>query len=118
MDNKRDYGWQFAVLNRIRFGTDKINNSWNNYLRHKLWSDKAKNLRRHVISQKGKKVVDRKLKKTIKDYCKKAFGKASYWPRIAFYTELRGEFLEGWLPLNYFNFELLPKMNPKVFRDL
>jgi hypothetical protein len=34
---------------------------------------------------------------------------------LAYYTELRGEFKEGWIPDDYYRFELIPKMNPEKY---
>lgn len=39
------------------------------------------------------------------------FGSASYWPWLALYTELRGEFHEGWIPNDYMVYKILPNFN-------
>ncbi|MFC4871572.1 sugar-transfer associated ATP-grasp domain-containing protein [Negadavirga shengliensis] len=59
----------------------------------------------------GRKAVDKRLKRKIKAYCKTKFGSKNYWPWIALYTEIRGEFIPGWIPNDYYKFNLLPKMN-------
>ena len=69
--------------------------------------------RKEVIKRKGRSALSSHVKSSIKDYAKKRFGKADYWPCLAHYTELRGEFIEGWLPYDYYRFVLLPKINPK-----
>lgn len=68
--------------------------------------------RRKIIKLNGRKVVSRKVKKTIKEYSKRRFGKKSYWPYLAYYSEIRGEFVEGWIPYDYFRFKFIPRMNP------
>jgi hypothetical protein len=68
--------------------------------------------RREIVKLNGKRVVTRQIKKTIKEYCKRRFGKKSYWPQLATNTEARGEFVEGWIPYDYLRFKFLPKLNP------
>jgi len=81
--------------------------------------NEAHRSRRMVARKMGRKVVSRKVKKSIKLYAKRRFGRKSYWPSLAFYTEVRGEFVEGWIPYDYFRFVLMPKLNPKpaVYMD-
>ncbi len=50
----------------------------------------AHSLRQKLIKRQNKKVVDRKIKRTLKSYAKKTFGSSSYWPWLALYTEIRG----------------------------
>jgi Sugar-transfer associated ATP-grasp len=69
--------------------------------------------RKVVVKRKGKSVLNRHVKRTIKEYAKQRFGKTAYWPYLALYTEIRGEFIKGWLPYDYYRFVLLPKINPK-----
>ncbi len=75
--------------------------------------------RRDAVREKGIKALDRKTKRTIKKYARQRFGKASYWPYLALYTEIRGQFIKGWIPADYYRFKLLPKINPKpsVYMD-
>jgi hypothetical protein len=75
--------------------------------------NEAHRLRKEVIKKKGKSVLNRHVKKTIKEYTKQRFGKTAFWPYLALYTEIRGEFIKGWLPYDYYRFVLLPKINPK-----
>src|SRR5699024_2011816 len=42
-------------------------------------------------------------------------GSRTYWPWLAYYTELRGEFKEGWTPYDYYRFKILPEMNPEQY---
>jgi len=75
--------------------------------------NEAHRSRRKISRISGRKVVTRQVKREIKAYCKKRFGSKSYWPSIAQYSEIKGEYLEGWIPYDYFRFTLLPKLNPK-----
>lgn len=70
-------------------------------------------LRAQVAKKKGRTVINSKVRKNIKKYCRQRFGSKAYWPYLSFYTEIRGEFIEGWIPYDYFRFVLLPKLNPK-----
>ena len=69
--------------------------------------------RRKVVEKNGVKVINQQIKKSIKEYAKTRFGSEAYWPFLALYTEIRGEFIKGWLPYDYYRFVLLPKINPK-----
>ena len=75
----------------------------------------ANRIRKSVISENGEKVADKKQIKRIKEYCRESFGSSAYWPWLALYTELRGEFKKGWIPDDYYRFELLPKLNPEKY---
>jgi hypothetical protein len=68
--------------------------------------------KRATVRKKGFSVVDGKTKKAIKDYSRERFGKATYWPYLALYSEIRGQFIKGWMPYDYFRYVLLPEMNP------
>jgi len=63
------------------------------------------------VKHNGKQVVDRSLKAKIKNYCKERFGDSAYWPWLAVYSEIKGEFKEGWIPYDYYRFQLIPKWN-------
>jgi hypothetical protein len=71
----------------------------------------ANKSRREVIKRKGKKVVNRQIMRSIKKYSKKRFGTRVYWPYLALYTEIRGQFMEGWLPDDYFRYILVPQIS-------
>jgi len=74
--------------------------------------------RRRIIRRKGKSVVTRELKKTIKQYAKERFGSKSYWPYLALYTEMRGHFKKGWIPDDYFTHVVEPKINPRLYGNI
>lgn len=77
--------------------------------------NEAHRYRKKVVQIKGEALINRKIKKFIKDYAKKRFGKKAYWPYLALYTEMRGQFIEGWIPHDYFNLKILPKINPRNY---
>lgn len=78
----------------------------------------AHKLRKELVKKKGNAIIDRQLKKSIKEYASHRFGKTAYWPYLALYTEIRGEFIKGWLPYDYYHLMLLPKTNPPNYCHL
>jgi hypothetical protein len=74
--------------------------------------------RKQLVRRTGRPVMTRKLKKQIKQYARKRFGSAAYWPHLAHFTEIRGEFIEGWIPEDYFRYILEPRLNPSNFSKL
>lgn len=55
-------------------------------------SNSAHIARREVILKNGYKIVDSKTKKAIKAYLKANYGSSLFWPHLALYAEIRGEF--------------------------
>jgi hypothetical protein len=89
------------------------------YDRFKAWREYANSRRQaHVIRErvtraKGSITVDRKMIRQIKNYSGEIFGNEGYWPWLAVYTELRGEFIEGWMPDDFYKLEMIPALNPR-----
>ena len=83
------------------------------HIRHEARRD-----RKRIIAAKGKSVVTRKVKHTIKEYARRRFGSRSYWPFLALYTEMRGHFVEGWVPDDYFTHMVEPKVNPRLYGNV
>ena len=79
---------------------------------------KANKLRKQVVQARGEKVLNRKLKGAIKAYSRKRFGTKAYWPYLAYYTEIRGEFVDGWIPYDYYRYVMLPKINPQYSTEI
>jgi len=77
---------------------------------------KAHSLRKKLIKEKNHQVVDNELKKDLKSYSKETFGNNAYWPWLALYTEIRGEFKPGWLPDDYYTVILLDEYCPEDAR--
>jgi hypothetical protein len=75
-------------------------------------------LRKKVVKINGRKVINRQVKDSIKAYSKRRFGSKSYWPYLAYYTEIRGKFVEGWIPHDYFRFTFVPRLNPMPARAM
>src|SRR5699024_3520683 len=115
MADFREYSISSRILNKTKILLNKVNNSWGEFVSFKMSRDKAKRIRKKVIPINGKKIVDSKQKKIIEEYCKNTFGSRAYWPWLAYYTELRGEFKEGWTPYDYYRFKILPEMNPEQY---
>jgi hypothetical protein len=70
---------------------------------------------RSMVAEKKKRpVVGRREIKMIKEYAGDIFGDRRYWPWLACYMEIRGEFKEGWIPNNYYSNELIRKLNPSA----
>lgn len=97
---------------RLRLSFEHIANKTSTYLLYSYSRNEAHSARRKVVRKKGVRIVDHKVKSLIKKYCRDYFGKESYWPHLALYTEIRGEFIRGWIPEDYYWLDLLPKWNP------
>jgi len=90
------------------------------YLERKLrlffYRRMAHRLINKIVQKRGYQIVDRQIKKTIKSYAKRKYGSSRFWPWLALYTEVQGEFIEGWLPSDYYMAYLLKKYNPESIR--
>jgi len=72
---------------------------------------KAHKFRKEVIKNKGKTIITKDIKQEIKEYSKQRFGTSAYWPYLALYTEIRGEFIKGWIPHDYYRHVIDPIWN-------
>jgi len=79
---------------------------------------KAYRLRKQVVQTRGETILNRKLKRAIKAYSRKRFGTKAYWPYLAYYTELKGEFVDGWIPYDYYRYMMLPSINPQYSTEI
>ncbi len=86
--------------------------------RLKRYTKKAHGIRQNVIERTGREVVTKKVKEEIKEYSKEMFGTPSFWPWLAVYTEIKGKFIPGWLPNDYFQINILDEWNPRMFSEL
>lgn len=95
---------------------------WVLSLRHKrrlYYSRKiSKSFLKKVRKLKGASVIEKKTEKRIEAYAKKRFGDIGYAHWLFVYTELRGEFKEGWIPDDFFAYELLPFLNDEHISHL
>lgn len=78
----------------------------------------AERIRKEIVDKKGHSFLDKKTFKTIREYASETFGSADYWPWLALYTEIREKFVEGWIPNEYYTFELIPVWNPVKLSQL
>lgn len=95
----------FRFIASLKRAGDRLTVVYSRYLAHRG--------RKQVVKYKGESVINRQVKKDIKAYARERFGSTSYWPYLAFYTELRGEFVRGWLPYDYYRYKILPRINPQ-----
>jgi len=92
----------------IRKGNTKFE-TWREYSNSRK---QAISLHNKVKEFKGSSILTKTLNKRIKDYSESMFGSQSYWPWLALYTEIRDEFIEGWIPDDFYRLELIPYLNP------
>jgi len=97
------------VGNLIRHGYSKFER-WRNFENSRK---EAFKIRGAIVRKKGYSIVDKKLKNKIKKYSERRFGNPDYWHWLAVYSEIREEFLEGWIPEDIYAFHILPKTNPR-----
>jgi hypothetical protein len=55
------------------------------------------------------------LKKTADDYAIDVFGDKKYAPWLYVYSLIKGEFLEGWIPDNFYGRYVYPALNKELF---
>lgn len=80
--------------------------------------NQAKKIHTNVIEKKSYSAVTDEIRKKIEKYSKKRFGDSGYSAWLELYTELREEFIEGWIPDDYYTYEMIPKMNPRNIADI
>lgn len=107
-----------SILHRLNQFSNPAYEAWMDYTKYKISRDRAHWFRKKIVRERGSRTVDNKLIKEIKRYCREFFDSSSYWPWLAVYTELRGEFVPGWVPYDYYRFNLLPRVNPIKFMRL
>jgi hypothetical protein len=89
-------------------------------LRLKMYNTRrdAHRARKKFVQLSGRSVLNRQVMASIKRYARKRYGSKSYWPFLALYTEVKGRFIEGWIPFDHFLYVLEPRLNPPVYREL
>ncbi|MGF1671218.1 MAG: sugar-transfer associated ATP-grasp domain-containing protein [Balneolaceae bacterium] len=88
---------------------------WRNYANSR---NQAKSIREQIVRKKGYTALNSELKKKIRSYAEKRFGSAGYAPWLETYTELNDEFKEGWIPDDYYTFEMIPELNPRTIAHI
>ena len=94
--------------NFIRKGFESFNR-WRGYTNSRK---EARNFRKIVNAHKGKSCVTGEMISSMKAEMKQRFGDEGHWPWIALYSELRGEYIKGWVPNDFYVFEIIPAVNP------
>ena len=77
----------------------------------------AHRARKKFVRNKGESILNRTIKRTIKAYARERFGSAAFWPHLAHYAEIRGAFIKGFIPEDYFIYILEPKLNQKAYKN-
>ena len=95
-----------------------LKNSLLKKYRLKQYTKKAHGIWQDVIERTGREVVTKKVMEEIKEYSNEMFSSPSLWPWLALYTEIKGEFIPGWLPNDYFQIHLLDEWNPRQFAEI
>ena len=88
---------------------------WRRYSNSQLF---AKQTRKKINESKKVTFVDKKLIKKIQEYCSTRYGNSDHWHWLALYSEIMEEFIEGWLPNDIYELELIPRLNPPKFTYL
>lgn len=67
-----------------------------------------------VISKQNGSRLTKKLKRIVDEYSSDVFGSRKYAPWLYVYTLVRGKFVEGWIPDNFFGRSVVPVVNKKL----
>jgi len=105
----------------MKFAGEMIRRGYNNFIRWRNYANSRKQaheFRKEVMRNNGGSCVTPAMIKSMKQEMRHRFGDAGHWPWIALYTELRGEYIPGWVPDDLYMFEMLPKMNPSPGAEL
>ncbi len=103
---------QNKINARARLYLIKITRKAEMSLLHSYSRNNAHIAIKHIVSGRGYKIINKQTKKQIKGYCKKTFGKSDFWPYLVLCAEMRGEFIPGWLPQDFYWLNILPQWNP------
>src|SRR5215211_5160881 len=63
-----------------------------------------------MVAQDPARDLSAGQKKKIKEYSKDVFGSGEFAPWLEVYTAYRGEFIDGWIPENYFRKDVAPRL--------
>lgn len=83
--------------------------NWRNYSNSRK---QAQKFRKAVVRDNGYSCVTSGMIREIKAEMRERYGDAGHWPWIALYAELRGEYIPGWVPDDFYTYVMLPVMNP------
>jgi hypothetical protein len=93
----------------VRSGFDAFE-LWRNYSNSR---EQAGGYRQRIVASKAQPFVDGKIIRRAKSEAGDRFGDPGHWHWLALYAELREEYIEGWLPGDYYTFKLIPFLNPR-----
>jgi len=91
----------------------QLYNSFETWRNHANSRKQAESIQKQIVSKKGYSVVNKELRKKIRKYAEKRFGDRGYSAWLETYTELKEEFKEGWVPDDYYTFEMIPVLNSR-----
>ena len=81
--------------------------------RWRYWRGVALRRRQAVMAARGgASVLGTAHMRQIKEYAAERFGSRQFWPWLAYYAEVRGEYVPGWVPLDYYRTTVEPGLNP------
>ncbi len=71
----------------------------------------AVKLRKAIVKNLGREIVDKSLESKIRSYAVSRFGDPEYRHWLILYSEIVGKFKDGWIGEDYYRVELLPEWN-------
>jgi hypothetical protein len=72
---------------------------------------RARSIYNGVLQNEGIRPLSSKERRRIINYSRSRFGSIAYSPWLIIYTLYRGEFIEGWIPANFFGNVVMPTGN-------
>ncbi len=115
MDSTTMY-WK--ILSRFSIHGNQFHRYADEKLNLRMSRVNARRWRKQHVSVKENSVLNRKLLRDIKKYSQSRFGSEEYWPWLATYTEIKGEFADGWMPYDYYRFKFINEVNIDAFSRL
>jgi len=77
---------------------------------HALINAKAKAIYKAIVTEDPARNLSAAEKKLVQEYSKDVFGSQRFAPWLETYSAHRGEFIEGWIPENYYMKVVLPTL--------
>ena len=75
-----------------------------------LYLEEARLAYESIVADSPGNALDEAAMKRIRDYSTEVLGSLDFVPWICVYTAFRGEFHEGWIPVNYYARFVLPRL--------
>lgn len=83
---------------------------WRNYSNSRKQAD---GYRQRIAASKSQPYINDAIIKRAKEESGDRFGDPGHWHWLALYAELSENYIEGWLPGDFYTFELIPYLNPR-----